>query len=143
HLLRSFIVSLLVIGLACTLALLFPRPISEPADPFQLPDRLQSTWIVVDVTRALIRYLGAWGLGLFTLLGIALALIPLFDRAPERRLRRRPVAAALGVVFFTGFLVAWFLGRGIEDVGSGTPVDRGALDAEGRPTEIVPADTAG
>ena len=116
HLLRSFIVAIVVVTMVMTLAILFPRPMSDPATPFQLPTDLVSTWIVVDVTLALTRYLGAWGLIGFTALGVALAAIPLFDRSPERRLRKRPVATLLGLLFFTSFAVFWILGRQMTSV---------------------------
>lgn len=114
HLLRSFIVSVLVLGLALTLAIWFPRPVAPPATPSEVPEALVSTWIVVDVTRGLLHYLGPWGLAAFTLLGVALALLPLFDRSPGRWLRDRRAAVALGVLFFAGFAVAWLAGRGLE-----------------------------
>ena len=94
HLLRSFSVAAVVCALMVTLAAFWPRPIGDPANPSVLPDSLIATWIVVDVSRALTHYLGAWGFVAFTLLGLSLALVPLFDRGPERDLRRRPAVAA-------------------------------------------------
>lgn len=132
HLLRSFMVGLLVLATAITLAVMFPRPVADPASPFESPEDLHSTWIVVDVTRALLRFLGPWGLALFTLLGIALVLVPLFDRRSERGLRKRPAVAALGAVFFVGFFVAWLVGRQVEG-----PVGIG--DAEPPAAESAPA----
>lgn len=114
HLLRSFMVSVLVLAMALTMAILFPRPVGSPATPFQVPDSLLSTWVVVDVARALLRYLGPWGLALFTIVGLALALVPLFDRQPERGLRRRRATTVLGILFFVGFVVAWLVGRSLE-----------------------------
>lgn len=111
HLLRSFAVAVLVVAVTITGAVLYPRPVADPANPAQPPGTLLSSWVVADVSRALTYYLGAWGFSLFMLLGIALALLPLFDRHPERRLRRRPVVATLGMVFFVGFVVAWVAGR--------------------------------
>ncbi len=133
HLLRSFIVGILVLAVTFSLAALYPRAVGDPADPFQLPEELVSSWIVVDVALALIRYLGVWGFSLFTLLGISLALLPLFDRRPERRLRKRPLALALGLVFFAGFLVAWVAGRQLESLPPGTH-----LRSEGVVERFVP-----
>jgi quinol-cytochrome oxidoreductase complex cytochrome b subunit len=116
HLLRILVVTVLVIAVAITLAVLFPRPMADAASPYQLPDELVSTWVPVDVSLALIRYLGPWGFTGFTLLGLAMALLPLFDRSPERRLRHRPVAAVLGVTFFVAFAAAWIVGRQLRDV---------------------------
>ncbi len=116
HLLRSFAVAVLTLAVALTLAILFPRPVGEPANPYVLPNELVSTWAPVDVSLALIRFTGIWGLALFSLLGVGLILLPVFDRRPERGLRQRPVAVALGTVFFVGFLAAWLAGRQIRSV---------------------------
>jgi quinol-cytochrome oxidoreductase complex cytochrome b subunit len=146
HMLRAFIVGVLVLAIAISLASLFPRPLGDPADPFELPSELVSSWVVVDVSLALIRYLGVWGFTLFTLLGIALALLPIFDRKPERRLRRRPVVLALGTLFFIGFLAAWLAGRQLESLPPSTQLRQGEMIErfvpEQRPAE-APADESG
>lgn len=125
HLLRSFIVGVLVLAITFSLATLFPRPIGDPASGFELPERIVSSWIVIDVSLALIRYLGVWGFILFTLLGFALLLLPVFDRRPERQLRKRPVAVVLGILFFGGFLIAWGLGRQLRSVPPGADLRPG------------------
>ncbi|OYV62394.1 MAG: hypothetical protein B7Z72_15225, partial [Gemmatimonadetes bacterium 21-71-4] len=79
--------------------------------PAQPPASLFSTWIVADVSRGLIYYLGAWGFAGYLLLGALMVLLPLFDRTPERRLRNRPIVGSIGVIFFLGFLVAWGAGH--------------------------------
>ncbi len=116
HLLRSFMVAVLTCALVITAAVLWPRPVGDPANPARLPEVIRSTWIVVDVSRALMHYLGVWGFAAFTLLALSLAFVPLFDRDPERSLRRRPVVATLGLLFFTGFLVAWMAGYRLRSV---------------------------
>lgn len=146
HLLRAFSVGVLVLAVAISLASLFPRAVGDPANPFELPSELVSSWVVVDVSLALIRYLGVWGFTLFTLLGIALALLPIFDRKPERRLRRRPVVLALGTLFFLGFLVAWLAGRQLQSLPPSSELRPGEMIErfvpEQRPAE-APADEAG
>jgi quinol-cytochrome oxidoreductase complex cytochrome b subunit len=127
-------VTVLVLALVVTLAVLFPRPFGNPADPLVVPDQLVSTWVPVDVSLSLLRYLGIWGFSAFTLLGFSLFLLPLFDRRPERRIRKRPVVAALGLVFFGGFIVLWALGRGIGSL----PPSEGIGRAE-RQERVVPA----
>jgi len=141
HLLRSFVVGVLTLAVAITLAVLFPRVLAEQADPYALPDELVSTWVPVDVSLALIRIAGPIGLALFTLLGVSLVILPLIDSGPERQLRRRPVAAALGLTFFVGYIALFIAGQAF---GSVTPssslgergVEEGVLPAE--PTETVP-----
>lgn len=125
HLLRSFIVGVLVLAVTFSLAALFPRPVGDPANPFELPSEIVSSWVVVDVSLALIRYLGVWGFWVFTALGLVLMALPLFDRSPELRLRRRPIALALGILFFGGFLVLWMAGRQLTSVEPGVDVRPG------------------
>jgi quinol-cytochrome oxidoreductase complex cytochrome b subunit len=116
HLLRSFIVGTLTLAVTVTLAIIWPRAVAPPADPSGLPDRLVSTWVPVDVSLALIRLIGPWGLAAFLVLGVSLILIPLVDRGPERQLRRRPVVAAVGLTFFVGYVVLFAIGRVIGSV---------------------------
>ncbi len=77
HMLRMLIVTVLVLAVLFTFAVLFPRPVGTPANPYQAPNQLGSTWLVIDVFRGLTRFLGAWGLLAFTLVGLSLALFPL------------------------------------------------------------------
>ncbi len=116
HLLRSFIVSVLVLAVAISAAALFPRPVGDPANPYLAPEALVSTWVPVDVSLALIRYFGVWGLLGFTLFGLGLAFLPLIDRRPERRLRHRPIVAALGMIYLVGFTAAWLAGRQLRSM---------------------------
>ncbi|MBI4501581.1 MAG: cytochrome bc complex cytochrome b subunit [Gemmatimonadetes bacterium] len=135
HLLRSLRVALVVLAIVISAAALFPRPVAHVANPYEPPDQLVSTWVPVDVSLALIRYLGPWGLALFTLLGVALALIPLFDRRPERDLRHRPLVAALGLVFLLGFAGAWLVGRQVRSVLPSARSGEPALEAGSVPAE--------
>ncbi len=114
HLLRSFMVGILALAIVITLAILFPRPLGVQAQPGQVPVTILSTWVVVDVSRALVYYTGGWGFALFSLLGLLLAALPLFDRGTERDLRRRPAATAIGLAFFFGFFGLWVAGRGLR-----------------------------
>jgi ubiquinol-cytochrome c reductase cytochrome b subunit len=140
HLLRSFIVGVLVLAVTFSLAALFPRSVGDPANPFELPSEIVSSWVVVDVSLALIRYLGVWGFWVFTALGIVLMALPLFDRSPEIRLRRRPVALALGIMFFGGFLVLWMAGRQLTSVEMGVNLRPGSV-LEGAPPQLPEEET--
>ncbi len=140
HLLRSFIIGAVVLGLTISLAALYPRAVGETANPFQLPSELVSSWIVVDVSLALIRYLGVWGFSLFSALGIVMALLPVFDRRPERRWRKRPVVVALGLVFFAGFLTAWLAGRQLRSLPPSTRLRSGEGVEQLRTPEAPPSD---
>jgi quinol-cytochrome oxidoreductase complex cytochrome b subunit len=150
HLLRSFVVGTLTLAVVITLAILFPRVFPPPADPGAVPDRLVSTWVPIDVSLALIRLAGSWGLTLFWVLGFSLVLIPLIDRGPDRQLRRRPVVAAMGITFFLGYTLLLIGGRVIgsfepsADIGS-RQAEAGAVPARpGLPIPgLVPDGSAG
>jgi ubiquinol-cytochrome c reductase cytochrome b subunit len=116
HFLRMVIAGSLLVAIAVSAALLFPRPVAAPANPAEPPGMLLSTWVVADVSRALIYYVGGWGFAAFLLLGAGLVLLPIFDRSPERRLRRRPVVTLLGSVFFLSFALAWGAGWRLRSV---------------------------
>jgi quinol-cytochrome oxidoreductase complex cytochrome b subunit len=131
HLLRSFMVAVLTCALVITAAVLWPRPVGDPANPARFPETIRSTWIVVDVSRALMHYLGVWGFVGFTLLALSLAFVPLFDRRPERSLRRRPVVATLGLLFFVGFLAAWMAGRRLRSLPASAPSEQRASPESG------------
>jgi len=136
QLLRSFMVVTLVSAILITLAVLAPRPIGELANPEFPPDHVRSTWVVVDVSRALTHVMGAWGFTLFLLLGVGLAMVPLLHRTPERSIRRRPKAAGVGLVFLIVFVLAWAFGSQLETV------PPALLEAEAAP-EAAPVEAPG
>jgi len=115
HLLRSLSAATVVVAVAITFAVLSPRDVLPAANPARPPDALGATWIMADVIRGLTYRLGAWGLAAFLLIGLALALLPVLDRDPERRLRRRPVAAALFGLYLVVLLAAWLYGQALWD----------------------------
>jgi quinol-cytochrome oxidoreductase complex cytochrome b subunit len=116
HLLRSFMVVALATAVIITFAVVAPRPMGAAANPETPPEFIRSTWIVADVSRALSHFLGGWGFVVFSVLGVGLALVPLFHRGTERSLRRRPKSAAFGLLFIVAFLVAWIVGRQLRTV---------------------------
>lgn len=142
QLLRSFMVVALTSAILITLAVLFPRPMGDIANPEVAPERVRSTWVVVDVSRALTHFLGAWGFSLFLLLGVGLAMVPLFHRTPERSLRRRPKAAGVGLLFIVVFLLAWAIGSRLDAVPAS--LTEGSASAEAAPADTVaPASAPG
>jgi quinol-cytochrome oxidoreductase complex cytochrome b subunit len=111
HLMRILVVSVFLIAVVGSLAALFPRPVGDPATPFYAPDELISTWILVDVTQAILAFVGPIGLVIAIILAGITVLIPLFDRKPETDLRKRPFVAILGIILFGGFILAWVIGH--------------------------------
>ena len=134
HLLRMLIVTALVLAIAISLAALFPRPVGDPATPFEVPGGLVSSWIVVDVSLGLIRTLGVWGFVGFSALGLLLVILPLVDRDAETPLRRKPVVLGVGLLFFLGFLAFWAVGKQIDSVPPSSEVERRILEERAIPT---------
>ena len=99
---------------------------------------------MVDVSLGLIRNLGVWGFVGFSALGLLLVLLPLVDRGSAIRFRRRPVAAAIGLAFFLGFLVFWALGSRVDSVTPSAGVEVRILEerAVPEPPSSEPADGA-
>lgn len=106
QLMRSLVAVTFTMALLISLAVLFPRDFGPPADPGVPPEALPATWVAVLPWRGLAVYLGALGPVLLLALGMALLVLPLFDRSGERDLRRRPVALALAAVAVGGLLLA-------------------------------------
>jgi len=115
HLVRILVVSVTLIAIVGSLAALFPRPVGDPATAFYPPDEMVSTWILVDVTRGILTFLGPLGMAMAVLLALAIVFLPLFDRRPETELRKRPVVAVLGALLLVGFLLAWAVGHSITE----------------------------
>ncbi|HEX9728849.1 MAG TPA: cytochrome b N-terminal domain-containing protein [Gemmatimonadales bacterium] len=138
HLLRSVVVAVFVVGVLVSLAVLFPRPFSAAANPQAPPADMVSSWVIVDVSRAVLRYLGVWGFALFALIGFVLAALPFWDREPAAGMRSRPLVAAIGLVFFLGIVGAWAAGRTLQSeppAASVAPAAVPAAAADGLPLE--------
>jgi len=138
HLLRSLIVSTLVIAVLITLAAFFPRPVGDPADISTVPDSLVTTWLLADVARALNRYVGPWLFVVLVVLLGGLAVLPLFDRRPERQLRDRRIALLLGTVFLLVFVTAWYAGRQMRDTPPSIAVEHVSVTTEQAPIPTEP-----
>ncbi|MDP2471868.1 MAG: cytochrome b N-terminal domain-containing protein [Candidatus Palauibacterales bacterium] len=138
QLLRIVLVSALVLAVTISLAALFPRPMGDPATPFEVPDRLVSSWIVVDVSLGLLRTLGVWGFVGFSALGLLLIILPLVDRDDAKPLRRKPLVLGVGLLFFLGFVAFWAVGRQLDSVPPSTQVERRIIEERAIPNLEAP-----
>jgi quinol-cytochrome oxidoreductase complex cytochrome b subunit len=143
HMLRIVIISALVLAISISLAALFPRPMGDPASPFDVPSELVSSWVVVDVSLGLIRTLGAWGFVAFSALGLLLVILPLVDRDSGKELRRKPFVLGVGILFFLGFLAFWAVGRQETTVPAGAAIESRILDERAVPRPPEPAMDSG
>jgi quinol-cytochrome oxidoreductase complex cytochrome b subunit len=142
QLLRNFVTAVVVIALVITFAVLWPRPVGDPASPYSVPTDLVTTWAPVNIALATVRYLGAWGVAGFVILGVALVFLPVFDRDPNRELRRQPVVLALGIVLFVSLVGGWVVGRQIHSVNPAVAPAAQAPGEVGAPIpDLSPVDT--
>jgi hypothetical protein len=114
--------------LVCAAVVTAPCSSSSGGDPANPPDSGDgSPHLVVVMSRAPSRTTRAWFAG-FTLLALGLAVVPLFDRRPERSLRGRPVVTTLGVVFFLSLVAAWMAGRNLRSAPFSATLGRQAVE---------------
>ena len=99
HVMKEAIVVLLVLAGMILLIVYAPLPLHEKADPFNTPVGVKPEWYFLSMYQALKyvpKLIGIIGSGLAIL---ALFLLPLWDRSPERHPGRRPIAVTIGILF--------------------------------------------
>ncbi|MBI4539576.1 MAG: cytochrome b N-terminal domain-containing protein [Gemmatimonadetes bacterium] len=139
HMLRQLVVVLLIAGILVTLAALWPRPLSGPADPYSPAADLRALWFPAAIIRATTRYLGGWGLPAMLVLAIALAVLPLVDRSPERRPLKRPVATAGAAVLLAALAALWVAGYRLAGPAETPAPEPPAADVPPQPADALPA----
>jgi quinol-cytochrome oxidoreductase complex cytochrome b subunit len=110
HFLKEVMTVYLVMGILLTLAVLYPFPLHEEANPFQTPEGIKPEWYLM-YTYQFLKYvpkvLGLVSMGLFVVL---LFLIPFLDRTPHRRPSQRKLTTYLGVAVLSLALALGILG---------------------------------
>ncbi len=110
HFLKEVITVYLVLGILLTLAVLYPFPLHEEANPFQTPEGIKPEWYLIysyQFLKYVPKMIGLVSMGLFVVL---LFLIPFLDRSPHRRPAQRKAATSLGVAVLFLALVLGVLG---------------------------------
>jgi ubiquinol-cytochrome c reductase cytochrome b subunit len=110
HFLKEVIAVYLVIGILLSLAILYPFPLHEKADPFKTPEGIKPEWYLLyayQFLKYVPKIIGLVFMGLFALL---LFFIPFLDRSPHRHPRKRKLVTSLGVVVLFLALVLGILG---------------------------------
>jgi ubiquinol-cytochrome c reductase cytochrome b subunit len=140
HLLKDLAAICAVLGCLCTLSLLWPSQVGEPADPLRTPVGIKPEWYFLPAYQ-LLKYVpevvGVLAPPLF-LLGL-LFLPLLLDRSPERHPRRRPTALLAGAL-----VSALLIGLGV--LGHLSETSRTILgktyhfDIRGWPEQVVPGE---
>jgi ubiquinol-cytochrome c reductase cytochrome b subunit len=110
HFLKEVIAVYLVIGILLSLAILYPFPLHEKADPFKTPEGIKPEWYLLyayQFLKYVPKIIGLAFMGLFALL---LFFIPFLDRSPHRHPRKRKLVTSLGLVVLFVALVLGILG---------------------------------
>lgn len=110
HFLKEVIGAYLVIGILLTLAILYPFPLHEKADPFKTPEGIKPEWYLLyayQFLKYVPKIIGLVSMGLFAIL---LFFIPFLDKSPHRHPKKRKLATFLGVGVLFLALVLGILG---------------------------------
>jgi len=108
--LRQLVVVFITIMVVVTLALFWPRPFGDPADPFSLPADLPALGLAATILAGASRLPAGLGLVGLPLLILLLAILPLVERSREGAFSRRPLAMGLLGIFLLFLLVSLFMG---------------------------------
>jgi quinol-cytochrome oxidoreductase complex cytochrome b subunit len=111
--LRQLVVAFITLMVVVTLAAFWPRPFSEPADPFSIPGEVPALGIPAAILMGASRIPASLGLIVLVLLLLALAVLPLVERSQDREFSRRPLAMAIFGLFLLFLLASLFLGLNI------------------------------
>jgi len=111
HLLKDLAAVWVGLGVLCTLALLWPSPVGEPADPLVTPLGIKPDWYFLPPYQLLKYVPEAVGVLIPPLFFLLLLLLPFLDRSPERHPRGRSRAMAAGVLVAACLLLLGVLGH--------------------------------
>lgn len=98
HFLKEVIVAFLLFGVILTLAVYFPFPFHEKANPFQTPEGIKPEWYFLggyQLLKYIPKVIGILGIGGLLLI---LFLVPFIEKSPERHPSKRRFARAIGLV---------------------------------------------
>lgn len=98
HFLKEVIVAILLFGVILTLAVFYPFPFHEKANPFQTPEGIKPEWYFL-AGYQLLKYVPKV-IGILGIVGllVILFLVPFIERNPERHPSKRRLARSIGLV---------------------------------------------
>ncbi len=110
HFLKEVIVAFLLFGFILTLAVFFPFPFHEKANPFQTPEGIKPEWYFLagyQLLKYVPKVVGILGIGVLL---VILFLVPFLERSPERYPSKRKFVTSIGVVVIIFALLFSLLG---------------------------------
>jgi quinol-cytochrome oxidoreductase complex cytochrome b subunit len=111
HVLKELTVFSIFLAFLLTLVIAWPPEVGEKADPLNTPVGIKPEWYFLPTYQMLKYFPALLGLLVSMLPPLLLLFWPLLDRTSERRLRKRPVSAALGVAAITIAVIMGLLGH--------------------------------
>ena len=120
HLLKEVVVMCIVLAGMSILAVFFPAPMEEKADPFSTPLHIKPEWYflagyIVLAYAEKLAFLAPWAPKVIGVLGQGLVILmivifPFLDRNPNRSPRKRPIVITMGGGFLLLFGLLTLLG---------------------------------
>lgn len=118
HALTELIVAYVAFAILITLAILYPAPLEDKANPVVTPPHIKPEWYYLFMYQALKYFttdifgkhadlIGITAVGLFF---AVLFLVPFLDRGEERHPRERKVTVGLGILAIILILILTILG---------------------------------
>jgi len=110
HFLKEVIAVYVVIGILLSLAILYPFPLHEKADPFRTPEGIKPEWYLMYAYQFLKYVPKIIGLGFMGLFAVLLFFIPFLDKSPHRHPKKRKLVTSLGIIVLFLALILGILG---------------------------------
>ncbi|MFQ6088866.1 MAG: hypothetical protein ACE5K0_08205 [Candidatus Methanofastidiosia archaeon] len=118
HVLTEAIVAYIALGIIISLAVLFPAPLKEPANPFETPAHIKPEWYYLAMYQALkyfpSKIFGMSGetVGVILMGGAFLAffLVPFVDRGESRHPKDRKLLVGFGTLVIILMLLLTYIG---------------------------------
>lgn len=110
HFLKEVIVAILLFGVILTLAVFYPFPFHEKANPFQTPEGIKPEWYFLagyQILKYIPKVFGILGIGILL---VIFFLVPFIERSPERQPSKRKLARSIGLVAIIFALLFSLLG---------------------------------
>ena len=110
HVLKEGVVFFILLGILITLSIVAPFELGEKADPMTTPYAIKPEWYFLPMYQVIKYFAKLFGIFVTGLAPLLLLIWPFLDRSKERRLLKRPVSMAIGILTIFSLLFFGMLG---------------------------------